>query len=207
VAGKAGALRVDDDAIFKSAGTTFLLERVAEGDRVSLQRIRVRVGERDEDDDTVEIEDPTDRLAPGASVHTTERSEGFLLELYQKLGAFHDDLVRAPRMIQDVRVLLYWAAVMLDAPLCQGDVKRRASAAFEQARAYYDAARRQIIEGRSVDAVRRMHVALRRISTAAAEIARSCGEGQVDIGVTPPHLPVLPEDKAAITGGQVEARP
>jgi len=106
VAGKAGALRVDDDAIFKSAGATFLLERVADGDRVSLQRIRVRVGERDEDDDTVEIEDPTDRLAPGASVHTTERSEGFLVELYQKLGAFHDDLVRAPRMIQDVRVLV-----------------------------------------------------------------------------------------------------
>jgi hypothetical protein len=110
-------------------------------------------------------------------------------------------------MLQDVRVLLYWAAVMLDAPLCQGDVKKRASAAFEQARAYYDAARRQIIEGRSVDAVRRMHAALGRISTAAAEIARSCGEGQIDIGVTPPHLPVRPEDKVDVVGGTMEARP
>src|SRR5690606_22762413 len=90
-----------------------------------------------------------------------------------------------------------------DAPLCQGEVKARATAAFSQAKAFYDTARRQLMEGRSVDAVRRMHEALRRISAAAAEIAKSCGEGQIDIAVTPPHLPVRPEDKAAIEGGQL----
>jgi hypothetical protein len=207
VEGKPGALRVDADAVFDVGGTKFLFERVVNGERASLRRVRVRVGERDDDDDLVAIEDPTDRLAPRADVHKVERGEAFLVELYEKLGAFHDDLVRAPKMLEDVRVLLYWAAVMLDAPLCQGQVKQRASAAFEQARAYYDTARRQIIDGRSVDAVRRMHAAMRRISAAAAEIARSCGEGQIDIPVTPPHLPVDPEDKAAITGGATEARP
>jgi hypothetical protein len=55
--------------------------------------------------------------------------------------------------------------------------------------------------------VRRLHAAMRRISAAAAEIARSCGEGQIDIGVTPPHLPVRPEDKADVVGGTVEQRP
>ena len=124
-----------------------------------------------------------------------------------RLGAFHDDLMRAPRTLQDVRVLLYWTAVMLDAPLCRGAVKQRATTAFEQARAYHDTARRQLLEGRSVDAVRRLQEAMRRISAAAAEIARSCAEGQIDINVTPPNLPVSPEDKAAINGGDVETRP
>jgi hypothetical protein len=146
-------------------------------------------------------------LMPDAEVHAVERSEEFITDLYALLGNFEADLMRAPRILGDVRVLLYWATAMLDAPRCQGDVKQRASIAVEQARAYYDAARRQLAEGRSADAVRRMHEALRRISTAAAEIARSCGEGQIDIGVTPPHLPVRPEDKADVTGGSVEARP
>ena len=48
---------------------------------------------------------------------------------------------------------------------------------------------------RGVDAVRRLHEAMRRISSAAAEFARSCAEGQIDILVTPPHLPVRPEDR------------
>jgi hypothetical protein len=106
-----------------------------------------------------------------------------------------------------VRTLLYWAAVMLDAPLCQGEVKARAAAAFTQAKAYHDTARQRLLEGRSVDAVRRLQEAMRRISAAAAEIARSCAEGQIDIGVTPPHLPVRPEDRAEIEGTAVEARP
>ncbi|SFF11316.1 hypothetical protein SAMN02745121_07008 [Nannocystis exedens] len=148
------------------------------------------------------IEDPTDRLAPGALVHLNGRSERMLAELYRKVREFQHNLVQAPKTLKDVRVLLYWTAVMLDAPLCQGEVKARATTAFSQAKAYYDTARRQLMEGRSVDAMRRMHEALRRISAAAAEIAKSCGEGQIDIAVTPPHLPVLPEDKAAIEGAQ-----
>jgi hypothetical protein len=207
IGGKPGDLNVSETAIFLGSGPRFVLERVREGERMVLRRVRVRVGEQDPDTGIQAIEDATDRLRPGAEVHQAERGEPFFNELYDKLGSFHDDLVRAPKLLHDVRVLLYWAAVMLDAPLCQGDVKRRASAAVEQARVYYDTARRQIIEGRSVDAVRRMHAALTRISAAAAEIARSCGEGQIDIGITPPHLPVRPEDKADIVGGAVEERP
>ena len=95
---------------------------------------------------------------------------------------------------------------MLDAPPCQGEVKQRAVIAFEQAKAYYDTARRKLTEGQTVDAVRRVHEALRRIAAAAAEIAKSCGEGQIDIGLMPPHLPVKPEDEVAITGGPAEER-
>ncbi len=202
VAGRPGSLRLPAEAIFHdddNAGD-FVLQRVHQGEREVLRRIRVRVGELDEDTDEVRVEDPSGRLASGDTMHRADRPEQFFVDLYGKLGTFHDDLERAPRTLQDVRTLLYWAAVMLDAPLCQGDVKARATIAFTQAKAFHDTARRALTEGRSVDAVRRMHEALTRISTAAAEIARSCGEGQMVIAVTPPHLPVLPADRAAIDG-------
>ncbi|MBZ5709375.1 SNF2-related protein [Nannocystis pusilla] len=200
-----GVLRVPENAIYDISGRDTILERVMEGDRASMRTIRVTRG--DEAHGTVAIDDPTDRLTPGALVHLRGRDVAVLDHLYRKLRAFHHNLVVAPKTLQDVRMLLYWTAVMLDAPPCQGDVKARASSAFEQAKQYYDTARRRLLDGLSVDAVRRMQEALRRISAAAAEIARSCGEGQIDIAVTPPHLPVTPEDKAAITGGQVEERP
>jgi len=207
IGGKPGDLNVSEAAIFLGSGAPFVLERLREGERVVLRRVRVRVGDPDPDTGIQTIEDATDRLRPDAEVHQAERGEPFFNELYEKLGAFHEDLIRAPKTLQDVRMLLYWAAVMLDAPLCQGAVKARATAAFTQAKAYHDTARRQLLEGRSVDAVRRMQEAMRRISTAAAEIARSCAEGQIEIGVTPPHLPVRPEDKAEIEGTQPETRP
>ncbi len=207
VSGRAGALGVPDQALFGGATLPFILQRVWEGERYLMRRVRVVVGEHDDETDVTAIEDPTDRLTSGAMVHRAERTEAFFIDLYGKLGGFQDDLERAPKTLQDVRTLLYWAAVMLDAPKCQGDVKARAAVAFTQAKAYHDTARRQLLEGRTVDAVRRLQEAMRRISTAAAEIARSCAEGQIEILVTPPHLPVSPEDKAAVNGGEVEARP
>ncbi|MFY0531705.1 hypothetical protein [Nannocystis pusilla] len=200
-----GNLRVFETAIHDIGQHDTLLERIQEGDAWSLRRIRIERGEQN-DDGTVTVDDPTDRLTTGALIHLRGRPRT-LTELYAKVRAFHHNLTHAPKILQDVRVLLYWTAAMLDAPLCQGEVKNRATAAFEQANTYYDTARRRLAEGRTVDAVRRMHEALRRISAAAAEIARSCGEGQIDIAVIPPHLPVRPEDKTAIEGGQVEARP
>jgi hypothetical protein len=204
VRGTPGRLRVNDLAIFSSQGAEFVLQRVVDGERASLRRVRITKKEL-QDDGTYVIDDATDRLMPGADVHEKTGHEFLpdhvadLIEgLYSRIGKFHDELVRAPRTLQDVRTLLYWTAVMLDAPLCQGQVKARATAAFEQAKGLYDLARRNLAEGRSVDAVRRMHAALQRISAAAAEIARSCGEGQIDIAVTPPHLPVNAADKAAI---------
>ena len=208
VAGRAGALRVAEEAIFReSEGSELVLVRVRGRDgRAVVRRIRVHAGDPDANGEVL-LDEPTERLAFADQVHEAVRPASFFVELYGKLGAFQDDLERAPRTLQDVRTLLYWTAVMLDAPLCQGEVKARAAAAFTQAKAYHDTARRQLVEGRSVDAVRRLHEALRRISVAAAEIARSCGEGQIDIGVTPPHLPVKPEDRATMEGREVEARP
>ena len=164
-------MRVPDEAIFRNDdASTVVLQRARQGERSILRRIRVRADEPDPQTGDVTIEDPTDRLAVADRVHRAERPESLLVDLYGKLGAFHDDLERAPKTLQDVRTLLYWAAVMLDAPLCQGEVKARAAAAFTQAKTYYDTARRQLLEGRSVDAVRRLREALRRISSAAAEI-------------------------------------
>ena len=87
---------------------------------------------------------------------------------------------------------------MLDAPLCQGEVKKASARAIEQAHSYYDAARRQLAEGQPVEAVRRMHAALRRISKAAAEIGQSCAEGQLPVPGADPALQVAPADVAAI---------
>jgi len=199
VSGRPGALVVPDEAIFTEEDSDFVLARVRQGEHFIVRRIRVRALTRDEQTGTTVIEDPTDRLAPGASVHHAERPASFYAELYGKLGAFQNDLERVPQTLQDVRTLLYWSAVMLDAPLCQGEVKARAAAAFAQAKAYHDTARQQLLEGRSVDAVRRLHEAMRRIGSAAAEIARSCAEGQIDLGTTP-DLPVRPEDQATIEG-------
>ncbi|MCY1065620.1 SNF2-related protein [Nannocystis sp. RBIL2] len=204
-----GVLRVPDEAIFDISNHETILERVQEGDVYSLRRHRLKDAVRQLPDEQgrVTVWDVKGDLLPGVLVHLRGRSERALEEVYKRVRAFHRNLVHAPKTLQDVRVLLYWTAAMLDAPLCQGDVKSRASSAFEQAKAYYDTARRRLMEGRTVDAVRRMHEALRRISAAAAEIARSCGEGQIDITVTSPHLPVSSEDRAAIEGGEVEVRP
>ena len=206
VAEVSGTLRVPENAIHNIGGHTTILERVVEADRVSLRQIRVTPGDEDEDG-LVSIDDPTDRLAAGAPVHLRGASERELVELYQTIRAFHHNLVVAPKTLQDVRTLLYWTAVMLDAPRCQGEVKSRATAAFEQAKQYYNTARWRLMDGVSVDAVRRMHEALRRISAAAAEIARSCAEGQTEIAVTPAPVPVTPEDRAAILDEHVEDRP
>jgi hypothetical protein len=199
ITGRPGALTVPSEAIFSEDNSDFILQRVRQGEHFIVRRVRIRTLEHDEETGVTTIEDPTDRLAPEATVHRAERAASFFVELYGKLGAFLEDLERAPRTLQDVRTLLYWSAVMLDAPLCQGEVKTRAAAAFTQAKAYHDTARQQLLEGRSVDAVRRLHEAMRRISSAAAELARSCAEGQIDLGTTP-DLPVRPEDQATIEG-------
>src|SRR5690606_9312625 len=133
---------------------------------------------------------PADRLRRGSEVFTGDLDEGLLDDLYRNLSEFEEGLRRAPRTLNDVRLLLYWAAAMLDAPRCQGEVKRASHKAFEEARAYYDAARRQLAEGLAVEAVRRMHAAMRRISKAAAELAQSCAEGQLPIAGAEPALEV-----------------
>ena len=199
ISGRPGTLVVPEEAIFRDNASAFVLQRVREGDRFVLHRIRVRVGEHDALTGTTTIEDRTDRLTRDANLHRADRTARFYDDLYSKLGAFHDDLERAPKALEDVRTLLYWSAVMLDAPLCQGEVKERAAVAFKQAKAYHDTARRQLLAGQTVDAARRIHEALRRISTGAAELARSCGDGQITLPGAAPVFGVMPSDEAVFT--------
>ena len=74
-----------------------------------------------------------------------------------------------------------------------------AAVAFKQAKAYHDTARRQLLAGQTVDAARRIHEALRRISTGAAELARSCGDGQITLPGAAPVFGVMPSDEAVFT--------
>jgi hypothetical protein len=93
-----------------------------------------------------------------------------------------------------VRHLLFLTGVLIDTQRCQGKEQAAALRAFEQAKGYHDAARRMLIEGKTAVAAERIHAAMRRIATAAAQIAQSCAAGQQDI--VPAKLAVAPEDDA-----------
>jgi predicted RNase H-like HicB family nuclease len=185
---------------------TVLERRIREG-RASLREVVVRVrGDATRPKWSI-VSDATGRLQPGATLHDNTHPDEFLRLLYSNINAFEDHLAEAPKRLADVRTLLYWTAAMLDAPLCQGEVKRRATTALEQAQGYYDAARRQLIEGRTVDAARRIHEALRRISAAAAELAKSCGDGQTLLPGAAPVLEITPADRAALSLPATAAAP
>lgn len=184
-----------------------VLERHIRQGRATLREIVVRVrGDATRPKWSI-VSDATERLQPGAALHDSTHPDEFLRLLYRNINAFEDHLAEAPKRLADVRTLLYWTAAMLDAPLCQGEVKRRATTALEQAQGYYDAARRQLIEGRTVDAARRIHEALRRISGAAAELAKSCGDGQTLLPGAAPAFEVTPADRAALALPATAAAP
>jgi hypothetical protein len=178
-------IRVPEDCLFEDHGPTAILLVV--GARRRLRRVKVRVLERPEDSDQVLVEDTSDSLEPGDAIHHHTRSIDVLFELHAKLHEFEATLTRAPQALEDVRRLLYWSAAMIDAPRCQGDLKATTHKSFQLARSYYETARKRLIEGRTGDAVRQMHEALRRISSAAAELAMNCAEGQLTI--TPVESP------------------
>ncbi|MEZ4450990.1 MAG: hypothetical protein R3B09_16025, partial [Nannocystaceae bacterium] len=202
VKGEPGRLRVPRFAV-QGQEERYVLVADPRGARPRRLWVRVR-GDEDEGG-TLLIDDPAGHLEAGAEVFSGDVDEALLVELYKNLSEFEEGLRRAPRTLADVRLLLYWATAMLDAPLCQGEVKRSSARALEQARGYYDAARRQLAEGQPVEAVRRMHAALRRISKAAAEIARSCAEGQLPVPGAQPDLQVTSEDAAAVGRPQASA--
>jgi hypothetical protein len=192
-----GTLRVPDNALRRNEPVTVLERRVRNG-RATLREVVVSVRGKDTTPRWSIVADPTDRLEPGTEVHDTNYPDVWLHQIYRNVNAFEDHLSAAPKRLADVRTLLYWTAAMLDAPLCQGDIKRRATEALQQARTYYEAARRQLIEGQTVDAARRIHEALRRISAAAAELARSCGDGQTTLPGAEPGLAVTEVDDAVL---------
>lgn len=202
-------LRVPEECLFEDSGHTLLLVAGARP-HMTLRRVRVRVLERPEDSDTVLVEDTTDSLVPGDAIHRggdalhratfSARPLDFITEVNVKVREFEATLARAPQALEDVRRLLYWSAAMIGAPRCQGELKAATHKSFQLARSYYETARKRLIEGRTGDAVRQMHEALRRISSSAAELAMNCAEGQLTIA--PPNVLELvrPEDAAAVRG-------
>jgi hypothetical protein len=192
-----GTLRVPDNALRRTEPVTVLERRVRHG-RATLREVVVSVRGKDTTPRWSIVADPTDRLEPGTAVHDTNYPDVWLHQIYRNVNAFEDHLTAAPKRLADVRTLLYWTAAMLDAPLCQGEIKKRATEALQQAKTYYEAARRQLIEGQTVDAARRIHEALRRIGAAAAELARSCGDGQTTLPGAEPGLAVTEADDAVL---------
>ncbi len=201
--------KIPEDCLFEHSGHTVVLVAGARP-RMTLQRVRVQVLERPEDSDIVLIEDTTDSIAPGDAIHRggdslfrfspSARPVEFIIEVNAKVREFEATLTRAPQALEDVRRLLFWSAAMIDAPRCQGDLKEATHKSFQLARSYYEAARKRLIEGRTGDAIRQMHEALRRISSSAAELAMNCAEGQLSITPPSPIALVRPEDTAAFAG-------
>jgi hypothetical protein len=201
--------RVPEDCLFEDHGHTVLLVAGARP-QMTLQRVRVQVLQRPEDSDTVLVEDTTDSIGPGDAIHRggdslyrvslSVRPLEFIAELNAKVREFEATLTRAPQALEDVRRLLFWSAAMIDAPRCQGDLKAATHKSFQLARSYYETARKRLIEGRTGDAVRQMHEALRRISSSAAELAMNCAEGQLTITPPSPIALVRPEDEVAFSG-------
>ena len=200
--GEAG-LRVYFDAVFDledSRGGRFGYMVLHTGDKHQLQLAKVRVTGEEDDGDVLVVEDLGGLVADGTEVYANHHERGleFFRELFRRAGLFEDTLRRAPRLLADVRALLYWTTLLVEGPRCQGATRRAAMEALTQARRYYDLARTRLVEGRSVDAVTRMQDALRRVSAAAALVGESCGEGQIDL--VPARIDVREDDRQVLEG-------
>jgi hypothetical protein len=200
-----GTLRVPDNALRRNEPVTVLERRVRHG-RATLREVVVSVRGKDTTPRWSIVADPTDRLEPGTAVHDTNYPDVWLHQIYRNVNAFEDHLTAAPKRLADVRTLLYWTAAMLDAPLCQGEIKRRATGEEaliegQQARRTYYEARRgaTLIEGQRPST--RRGGSTRRCAAsapAAAELARSCGDGQTTLPGAEPGLAVTEADDALL---------
>ncbi|MBL9105638.1 MAG: hypothetical protein JNL82_32180 [Myxococcales bacterium] len=132
------------------------------------------------DPNLCEIEDEAGELRDGDQLLVVgdELQAERQIELYRRVASALAEVERTPGRLMDVRQLLFLTAAMIDTPRCKGGHRAAAIRAFEQARGYYDAARRSLARGAVVAASERVHDALRRIGLAAASIAEACAEGQ-----------------------------
>jgi hypothetical protein len=134
------------------------------------------------------------QVRPGAEAYLLhDRQDLFIEDLHDRLAELEQTLRTAPKLLEDVRHLLFLAGVLIDTKRCQGKEQAAALRAFEQAKGYHDAARRMLIAGKTAVAAERIHAAMRRIATAAALIAQSCAAGQQSI--VPAKLAVTPDDE------------
>ena len=178
-----------------TASSIVLVREAAAGRRYTLRTVKVMLGTCN--DDTCKVIPISGKVGPGAEVYLLhERQELFIQQLHDRLAEFEQTLRTAPKLLEDVRHLLFLAGVLIDTQRCQGKEQAAALRAFEQAKGYHDAARRMLIAGKSAVAAERIHAAMRRISTAAAQIAQSCAAGQQSI--VPAKLAVTPDDETEL---------
>ena len=187
--------KVDKRAVAWSkvtASSVVLLREEATGRRYRLRTIKVMLGTCDNASCKVILFDGKAR--PGTEVYLLhERQPEFVEQLHDRLAELEQALRTAPKLLEDVRHLLFLTGVLIDTQRCQGKEQAAALRAFEQAKGYHDAARRMLIAGKTAVAAERIHAAMRRIATAAAQIAQSCAAGQQSI--VPAKLAVTPEDE------------
>ena len=148
-------------------------------------------------DETCKVIPIGGKVGSGAEVYLLhDRQDGFITQLHDRLAELEMTLRAAPKILDDVRHLLFLAGVLIDTQRCQGKEQAAALRAFEQAKGYHDAARRMLIAGKSAVAAERIHAAMRRIATAAAQIAQSCAAGQQSLVTA--KLTVTPDDETEL---------
>ena len=195
--GRDRILSVATGAVFRN-GAPFLLQRLVQHGRPTLRKVMIEIVEDSSDDDVTSFIDTgkvmtvgREQGSIGPMVHSSEqRGASFINLLYQYMSRLREDLERAPKVLSDVRRLLYWTGAMLDAPRCQDETKRRAMESFEAAKALYDEARTHVTtQSTTSSGIASIKSPLRKAAVSAAQLATDCGEGQVDIFSVRPNLP------------------
>lgn len=196
--GRDRILSVATGAVFRD-GAPFLLQRLVQQGRPTLRKVMIEIVEDSSDDDVTAFIDTEKVMTVGREqgsigpmVHSSEqRGASFIGLLYQYMARLREDLERAPKVLSDVRRLLYWTGAMLDAPRCQDETKRRAMELFEAAKALYDEARTRVTtQSTTSSEIASIKTPLRKAAVSAAQLVTDCGEGQVDIFSVRPHLPL-----------------
>lgn len=105
-------------------------------------------------------------------------SEAAISEIRDRYHGLVQSFIQAPAQLDDMRQLIVLAAVLVDAPRCQGIARANALRALETARAHYDGARTELARGRDARALDRLREALRAVVQVAHDSAESCAAGQ-----------------------------
>jgi hypothetical protein len=132
-------------------------------------------------------------LRPPALIDVGLRPTGgpaFIRQVVDHLTDLEHTLRKAPELLTDVRHLLFLTGALIEASGCQGGEQKAAMRAFQQAKNYYDAARRQLVLGKPAGTAERVHQAMQRIASSAAQISQSCAAGQTALPGSTPSLVV-----------------
>ena len=105
-------------------------------------------------------------------------SETMISDVRERYHGLVQSFIQAPAQLDDMRQLIVIAAILVDAPRCQGAAKANALRALEAARAHYDGARTELARGRDARALDRLREALRAVVQVAHDSAESCAAGQ-----------------------------